>query len=187
MFITFNVQSFKINENDLEININGDVAKIVEIICEKKIFINFINICSGFMKNYMGSIKINNLELKKNADVLMYIQKHTLFLTEEICFNKALSINENLKLQSQMWSGKDLSKEAIESLNLHSLLNEKPKNLSTEQLNLIHLAKIICCNSHIWMIAGNLLNNIPEENKQFVENILNIRTKQGGLVMLFKY
>jgi ABC-type transport system involved in cytochrome c biogenesis ATPase subunit len=188
MFIRFFVEDFFIKNSNFKININGNVAKIENILCNKNEFYNFLNVLNKFENKYHGLIKINSIRFNESHFISDYIQKHSLFINEDFAFNKNFSIKENLSFQSKFWSGKDLSHESILSLGLLDVVNKNAFNdLSKEEINLLNLAKIIYCNSHIWFIPFHITDNIPFFAKELLKNIFEIRVRQGGLIVLFHY
>jgi ABC-type transport system involved in cytochrome c biogenesis ATPase subunit len=187
MFIRFNVDKFSILDYTSFFNINGDIAKIENVFCSKELFYHFYNVLNGFNSNYFGNISINNIEMRRSNIVCQYIQRHSLFINDNFPFNENFSIKENLIFQSKFWSGKDLSREAILSLGLTDIMNKNASKLTKEEINILNLAKVIYCNSHIWFIPYEITNNIPNYNKEFLKNVFEIRVNQGGLIILFHY
>lgn len=187
MFINFFVEDFFIKTSEFKININGDFAKIENIFCNKEEFYNLLNVLNSFVSKYNGIIKMNNINFNKSNIIKSYLQKHSLFITDNFAFNDNLSIVNNLSMQSKFWSGIDLSNEAIISLNLFSIITKNILELSKQEINLLNLSKLIYCNSHIWFIPFNICENIPNFAKELLNNIFEIRVKQGGLILLFHY
>lgn len=188
MFIRFFVEDFFIKTSDFKINISGDIAKVENVFCNKKSFYDLLNVFNGFENKYNGIIRINNIEFSKSYIISHYLQKHSLFIVDNFTFNKDFSIKKNLSLQSKFWSGKDLSNESILSLGLLDIVKKNTfANISQKEINLLNLAKIIYCNSHIWFIPFYITENIPNFAINLLKNIFEIRVKQGGLIILFHY
>jgi ABC-type transport system involved in cytochrome c biogenesis ATPase subunit len=67
---------------------------------------------------------------------------------------------------------------------LDEVQNQKAKYINEQQKAMLNLTKLTACPSYMWFIDKKLLKDLSEENLYIINNIINIRIKQGGICMI---
>jgi ABC-type transport system involved in cytochrome c biogenesis ATPase subunit len=147
--------------------------------------------CSGLNENYNGQILLNNQNIKHCKYAKHYLQKHTLFITDNACYLPTLTVKQNVQIFSYYWNKRDISESAICGIGLQEVVNEKAQNLTEEQKTLLSLSRLLACPSHMWIIKKEALytknqEQLSEKSQQILDNIFTIRTKQNGAILVLE-
>lgn len=144
----------------------------------------FITNLKKISKEEVCDILINDFSIKNNQNAKKYIQQNCLILSNNCFLNQDLSVQDNIKIISIIFTGFDLSNAVISSFNFHKIKNEKVKNLPLSQQNLVILSYCVACPALIWLVDNQLLDNLSQEEKNLFNNAVKIRIKQGGVVAI---
>jgi len=138
-------------------------------------------------KDFNKDILINNLSIKNDRIARRYLQQNCLILSFDYAYlNENLSLLDNIKVVSLLFTGFDLSQASLSSFGLKELENEKLKNLTEEQKKLYVLSYCIACPEIIWIVDEKLLQDLSKESMELFDNAVKIRTKHGGVVLVIK-
>ena len=168
-------------------NININKADTYRLMLKNKIAFNaLVDICIGKKNsNKDYDIKINDISAIEHTITRKYLQQNCLILTKNRLFcDKNISVKENIKIVSQLYSGFDLSNACISSFMLEDVKNELVNNLSEAKQNLLFLSYTVCCPAIIWILENDLLNELDETEKSIFENAAKIRKKHGGVILI---
>lgn len=192
-------------DNALKTDANNNLLIDIELIgfCDKNIKIDkadayrlqlknknafnaLIDVCLGRkVSNKDYDIKINDASSKEHFIIRKYLQQNCLILMRKNLFcDKNISVKENIKIVSQLYSGFDLSDACISSFILEDVKNESVNKLSTTRQDLMLLSYVVCCPAIIWIIDDKLLNELNEKEKSIFENAVKIRKKHGGVILI---
>ncbi len=138
---------------------------------------------SGLNFKFFGDIKLNGISIKKNRKASFYLQKNTLFI-KEINLMQNLTLKENIKMFSKIWSGEDLSNFTIDYFKINKIKDALIRNLEKDDLCLVNLTKLLSCPASIWLINKKLIDILNYENRIKIEAIIDSRIKQNGIIIL---
>ena len=184
-------------QNNLDLKIIGFSNKILHIHEAGKYELElentisntyFLQILSGLKtikKQNNEEILLNGISIKEDKIVSKFIQKNSIFLTQNTFLNQNLTLKQNLKIISQMYKGYDLSEATIHSFMFQNIKNVKINKLSKDQKQILILSYVVCCPALLWFIDKNLIENLFQEQQQIFENVIKIRIKQGGVCIFF--
>lgn len=181
--ITIEIKGFF--EKDVVIN----EAKRYDLTLKNTSFHDFSLIVSSLKKinkkDFNKDILINNLSIKNDRIARRYLQQNCLILSFDYAYlNENLSLLDNIKVVSLLFTGFDLSQASLSSFGLKELENEKLKNLTEEQKKLYVLSYCVACPEIIWIVDEKLLQDLSKESIELFDNAVKIRTKHGGVVLV---
>lgn len=164
-------------------------AEVVEKNLDNLSLKSLIKIISSDLNCYQksnffdGDIYLNNISFKNDVLVQQYIQKHSLFLFD-FFVQEELTVAENINLFSSLWRQKELEKITLSAFFLDEIQNQKTKHINQQQKAMLNLTKLTACPAYMWFIDKKLLQHLSEENLYIINNIINIRIKQGGICLI---
>ena len=85
--------------------------------------------------------------------------------------------NPNSSFLSKAWSRKNLYFRVFEEV-----LDKKVGKLSAGWQRRVLLAKLLCCPATIWLL-DEPTNNLDKLGKELLFNLINVRVKEGGIVI----
>lgn len=181
--------------SELEIKIIGFFDKDL-IITEAKKYelkmkkgLNFDDIASIFSaikklsQNDDKDIILNGFSIKNDKIVAKYLQQNCLILGKNTFLDANLSVYDNIKIVSVMYSGYNLADACLSSFNIKELADKKVSELTNEERKIVILSYTVCCPAIIWLIDNALLENLSKDKFEIVENAILIRLKHGGVVL----
>ena len=139
---------------------------------------------SGINKNFSGDIKVDGISIKNNRYIAKYLQSSSLILTQQTFLHPNLTLWQNLKIISLMYANYDLSQATMSSFSMKDFANTKIKNLSKNKKQLAILSLSVACPAMLWVVDKSLLFGLTKEETALWENVVKIRTKHGGAIVL---
>ena len=131
------------------------------------------------------------MNIRDNKDVRRYLQKHALLISSKSCLYEKFTISEYVKVVSTLWSNNNLTKAVITGFNLEDLQHKYIYELDVEIKRVLLLSRLLTCPSHLWIIDNDIFINsftkvsyLSNENAEIINNIFDIRIKQGGAILL---
>ena len=181
--------------SELEIKIIGFFDKDL-IITEAKKYeltmkngLNFDDIASVFSftkklhKDDNKDIVVNGFSVKNDKMVTKYLQQNCLILSKNAFLDTNLSVYDNIKIVSVMYSGYNLADAFLSSFNIKELADKKVSELTNEERKIVILSYTVCCPAIIWLIDDVLFKNLSNDKLEIIENAIKIRLKHGGAVL----
>ena len=177
-------------KDTLTIEISGFCNQIL-IIHEAKVYNteclnkkDLILAISGINTNFSGDIKVDGISIKNNKYIAKYLQSSSLILTQQTFLHPNLTLWQNLKIISLMYANYDLSQATMSSFSMKDFANTKIKNLSKNKKQLAILSLSVACPAMLWVVDKSLLSGLTKEETALWENVVKIRTKHGGAIVL---
>ncbi|MBQ7552638.1 MAG: ATP-binding cassette domain-containing protein [Rickettsiales bacterium] len=177
-------------QDALTIEISGFCNQIL-IIHEAKVYNteclnkkDLILAISGINKNFSGDIKVDGISIKNNRYIAKYLQSSSLILTQQTFLHPNLTLQQNLKIISLMYANYDLSQATMSSFSMKEFANTKIKNLPKNKKQLAVLSLSVACPAMLWVVDKSLLSGLTKEEMALWENVVKIRTKHGGAIVL---
>ena len=177
-------------KDTLTIEISGFCNQIL-IIHEAKVYNteclnkkDLILAISGINTNFSGDIKVDGISIKNNRYIAKYLQSSSLILTQQTFLHPNLTLWQNLKIISLMYANYDLSQATMSSFSMKDFANTKIKNLSKNKKQLAILSLSVACPAMLWVVDKSLLSGLTKEETALWENVVKIRTKHGGAIVL---
>lgn len=139
-----------------------------------------LKIIAGILKQNSGQILWQQQDISLFPSLfygdLQYISDKNFFIDE-------LTVIENLNFYSSLSGNIDALQAAISFFNIDDIIDCKIKNLSSGMLQKIKLVKLLANPATIWLL-DELSSNLDIDNKKLLKDIIKIRVKEQGIVII---
>lgn len=140
---------------------------------------SLLKIIAGLTKPTSGELLWNGQnieELRSDFNSDMCYLGHKNFAKAE------LTVLENLEFFAGISDSEILIPSAIRYFQLEEVLDKKVGKLSAGWQRRVLLAKLLCCPATIWLL-DEPTNNLDKLGKELLFNLINVRVKEGGIVI----
>ena len=140
---------------------------------------SLLRIIAGLTKMRVGELLWNGQnieELRDDFNSDMCYLGHKNFAKPE------LTVLENLEFFAGVSDSKILIPSAIRYFELEEIVNKKVEKLSAGWQKRVLLSKLLCCPATIWLL-DEPSNNLDKQGKELLFNLINVRVKEGGIVI----
>lgn len=138
---------------------------------------SLLRMVAGIMQPSNGNIFYKNLNINKIAKPYCTYIGHNLGLKLE------MTVFENLKFWSEIYNSVETLDAAIHYFKLYDLLDEKCYTLSSGLQKVVALARLIACQSDLWLL-DEVETNLSKENRDLLNNLIVMKANSGGIVLL---
>lgn len=119
----------------------------------------------------------------KNFDISNIPQPYCTYIGHNVGLKAEMTVFENLKFWSEVYNSVETLEAAIHYFRLHKILDEKFYNLSKGIQKIVSLAKLIACQSNLWLL-DEVETNLSKENRDLLNNLVTMKANSGGIVLL---
>ncbi|MGI4752493.1 MAG: heme ABC exporter ATP-binding protein CcmA [Janthinobacterium lividum] len=138
---------------------------------------SLLRMVAGIMQPSNGNIFYKNLNINNIAKPYCTYIGHNLGLKLE------MTVFENLKFWSEIYNSVETLDAAIHYFKLYDLLDEKCYTLSSGLQKVVALARLIACQSDLWLL-DEVETNLSIENRDLLNNLIVMKANSGGIVLL---
>ncbi|CAF0915340.1 unnamed protein product [Didymodactylos carnosus] len=138
---------------------------------------SLLRMIAGIQNPTKGKILYRSLECEEIKKPYCNYIGHNIGLKSEI------TILEYLKFWSKIYDSIELLEPAIYYFKLHHLLHEKCYKLSAGNQKKIALAKLMACQTDLWLL-DEIEANLDQENKELLYNLITSKANNGGIIIL---
>lgn len=138
---------------------------------------SLLRMVAGIMQPSNGNIFYRNLNINNIAKPYCTYIGHNLGLKLE------MTVFENLKFWSEIYNSVETLDAAIHYFKLYDLLDEKCYTLSSGLQKVVALARLIACQSDLWLL-DEVETNLSKENRDLLNNLIVMKANSGGIVLL---
>lgn len=138
---------------------------------------SLLRMIAGIMQPNSGNIFYKNLNINNIAKPYCTYIGHNLGLKLE------MTVFENLKFWSEIYNSVETLDAAIHYFKLYDLLDEKCYTLSSGLQKVVALARLIACQSDLWLL-DEVETNLSKENRDLLNNLIVMKANSGGIVLL---
>lgn len=138
---------------------------------------SLLRMIAGIMQPNSGNIFYKNLNINNIAKPYCTYIGHNLGLKLE------MTVFENLKFWSEIYNSVETLDAAIHYFKLYDLLDKKCYTLSSGLQKVIALARLIACQSDLWLL-DEVETNLSKENRDLLNNLIVMKANSGGIVLL---
>ncbi|WP_395477013.1 heme ABC exporter ATP-binding protein CcmA [Rickettsia endosymbiont of Pantilius tunicatus] len=138
---------------------------------------SLLRMVAGIMQPSNGNIFYRNLNINNIAKPYCTYIGHNLGLKLE------MTVFENLKFWSEIYNSVETLDAAIHNFKLYDLLDEKCYTLSSGLQKVVALARLIACQSDLWLL-DEVETNLSKENRDLLNNLIVMKANSGGIVLL---
>ncbi|WP_341791721.1 heme ABC exporter ATP-binding protein CcmA [Rickettsia endosymbiont of Gonocerus acuteangulatus] len=138
---------------------------------------SLLRMVAGIMQPSNGNIFYRNLNINNIAKPYCTYIGHNSGLKLE------MTVFENLKFWSEIYNSVETLDAAIHYFKLYDLLDEKCYTLSSGLQKVVALARLIACQSDLWLL-DEVETNLSKENRDLLNNLIVMKANSGGIVLL---
>ncbi|EER21133.1 Cytochrome c biogenesis ATP-binding export protein CcmA [Rickettsia tamurae subsp. buchneri] len=138
---------------------------------------SLLRMIAGIMQPSSGNIYYRNCNINNIAKPYCTYIGHNLGLKLE------MTVFENLKFWSEIYNSAETLYAAIHYFKLHDLLDEKCYSLSSGIQKIVAVARLIACQSDLWLL-DEVETNLSKENRDLLNNLIVMKANSGGIVLL---
>ncbi|MGX6960164.1 MAG: ATP-binding cassette domain-containing protein [Rickettsia endosymbiont of Pentastiridius leporinus] len=113
-----------------------------------------------------------------------YIPKpYCTYIGHNLGLKLEMTVFENLKFWSELYNSLETLEAAIHYFKLHEILDEKCYNLSKGMQKMVAIARLIACQSNLWLL-DEIETNLSKENRDLLNNLIIMKANSGGITLL---
>lgn len=142
---------------------------------------------TSLLKMILGLIECDTYKISWNK---IDIFENILLFRQNICYighknalQENLTVLENLKFWCQLKGEEELIKPAIKYFVLNDILDIKVSLLSAGLKRRVELSKLLLYRTHLWLL-DEPETNLDNLSQTLLENVIKIRIKEGGIVLM---
>ncbi|WP_375331037.1 heme ABC exporter ATP-binding protein CcmA [Candidatus Tisiphia endosymbiont of Oplodontha viridula] len=169
------------------------------IIDEKTIFTNismtFLPSSIVYLQGANGCGKTSLLRIVANiqnptSGNVLYRSLNCKYLKKPYCnyighnlgLKSQITVLEHLKFWSTIYDSLEALESSIYYFKLHNILHEKCYKLSAGNQKKVALAKLIACQSNLWLL-DEVEANLDQENKELLYNLIILKANNAGVIV----
>jgi heme exporter protein A len=134
---------------------------------------------AGIQKPAKGLITLG----KNNISIEEFAKPYCTYIGHKIGVKPELTVYENIYFWSQIYNSAESAMAAIFYFKLQDLIDSKCYELSAGQKQKVALARLMACNSMIWLL-DEVENNLDTENKELLNNLIISKADSGGIIII---
>ena len=139
---------------------------------------SFLKIIAGLISpNSDSEILINNIPIQEIP------KPYLTYIAHEPAIYEQMSVIENLEFWANCYNSEILIPSALHYFQLGDIADAKCSELSAGNKQKVALARLICCESKIWLLDEAEVN-LDEENKRNLYNLISIKANNGGIIIM---
>ena len=138
---------------------------------------SLLRMIAGIMRPSNGNIYYKNLNINNIAKPYCTYIGHSLGLKAE------MTVFDNLKFWSEIYNSTETLEAAIHYFKLYEILDEKCYTLSSGMQKVVATAKLIACQTDLWLL-DEVETNLSKENRELLNNLIVMKANNGGIVLL---
>ncbi|HJD55252.1 MAG TPA: heme ABC exporter ATP-binding protein CcmA [Rickettsia endosymbiont of Pyrocoelia pectoralis] len=119
----------------------------------------------------------------KNVDINNIPKPYCTYIGHNLGLKLEMTVFENLKFWSEIYNSLETLEAAIHYFKLHEILDEKCYNLSKGMHKMVAAARLIACQSNLWLL-DEIETNLSKENRDLLNNLIAMKANSGGIILL---
>ena len=105
------------------------------------------------------------------------------FIEHQTAVLDHLTVLENLTFWAKAYGSELLILSALSYFNLLEFIDSKCLELSVGNKKKVALARLVCCQSDLWLL-DEVEVNLDEENRNLLYNLIAIKSNNGGIIVM---
>jgi heme exporter protein A len=140
---------------------------------------SFLRMLAGIQEPSEGTITFS----KDSLPISQLAKPFCTYIGHNFALKPELTILENLEIWAKIYHSEELLDAAIFYFSLQEILHTKAYELSAGNRKKVVLAKLLCCQSKLWLL-DEVDSNLDSDNKQLLLNMITSHADNGGLVFM---
>ncbi len=138
---------------------------------------SLLRMVSNLQDPTSGSVVYRSLNCK-------YLKKpYCTYIGHNLGLKSQITVLEHLKFWSTIYDSLETLESSIYYFKLYNILHEKCYRLSAGNQKKVALAKLIACQSNLWLL-DEVEANLDQENKELLYNLIISKANNGGVILL---
>ncbi|WP_218460552.1 heme ABC exporter ATP-binding protein CcmA [Rickettsia sp. TH2014] len=138
---------------------------------------SLLRMMAGVMQPSSGNIYY------KNNNINNTLKPYCTYIGHNLGLKLEMTVFENLKFWSEIYNSAETLYAAIHYFKLQDLLDEKCYSLSSGVQKVVAAARLIACQSDLWLL-DEVETNLSKENRDLLNNLIVMKANNGGIVFL---
>ncbi len=140
---------------------------------------SLMRMLAGIQKPSSGRITVGT----KSQDISLLPKPYCTYIGHKTAIKPELSVIENLEIWAKAYSSEELINAAIIYFKLDDIIDKKCYELSAGNQKKVALARLIACQSKLWLL-DEVDTNLDKENKQLLLNLIISHADNGGIIFI---
>lgn len=119
----------------------------------------------------------------KNSLINELKKPYCTYIGHNLGLKPQLTVFENLKFWAGIYDSLETLQAAVHFFNLYDILEQKCYTLSAGNLKKVALARLIACQSNLWLL-DEVEANLDPENKSMLQNLIISKANNNGIVII---
>nr|WP_253310110.1 heme ABC exporter ATP-binding protein CcmA [Rickettsia endosymbiont of Ceutorhynchus assimilis] len=119
----------------------------------------------------------------KNVNCSLIEKPYCNYIGHNLGLKAEMTVFDNLKFWSEIYNSPETLEAAIHYFKLYELLNEKCYKLSKGMQKTVALARLIACQSDLWLL-DEVETHLSKENRDLLNNLIVMKANSGGIILL---
>lgn len=139
---------------------------------------SLLRILAGIQKPSKGYVTLG----RKNILIEDFNKPYCTYIGHKTAIKPEFTVFENLHFWSKVYNSEETLNAAIFYFHLEELIDRKCYELSAGERQKVALARLLSCNSNIWLL-DEVENNLDTNNKQLLNNLIISKANSGGIII----
>ena len=140
---------------------------------------SLMRMLAGIQKPSKGKITVG----QEFHDISLIPKPYCTYIGHKTGIKQELSVIENLEIWAKAYNSEELIKAAIIYFKLEDIIDKKCYELSAGNQKKIALARLITCQSKLWLL-DEVDTNLDKENKHLLLNLIVSHADNGGIIFI---
>ncbi|MCC8399415.1 MAG: heme ABC exporter ATP-binding protein CcmA [Rickettsia endosymbiont of Platyusa sonomae] len=138
---------------------------------------SLLRIVANIQNPTSGNILYRTLNCK-------YLKKpYCNYIGHNLGLKSQTTVLEYLRFWSTIYDSLETLESSVHYFKLYNILHEKCYRLSAGNQKKVALAKLIACQSNLWLL-DEVEANLDQENKELLYNLIISKANNGGIILL---
>ena len=140
---------------------------------------SLMRMLAGIQKPSKGMITVG----KEDQDIALLPKPYCTYIGHKTGVKQELSVLENIEIWAKAYNSAELINAAIVYFNLDEIIHKKCYELSAGNQKKVALARLIACQSRLWLL-DEVDTNLDKKNQQLLLNLIVTHADSGGIIFL---
>lgn len=138
---------------------------------------SFLRVLSGLQSPTSGNVLWYGQNIQYESKPMVNYIGHHFGIKDE------LTVVENLQLWSRLYESENMIQAAIHYFGLLEVMMDKAFTLSAGNRKKLALARLLACNSDLWLL-DEVETNLDEKNLSLLHNVICTKANNGGVIVM---